>query len=67
MRTHEKIEKKVKKLERKLKLLNKYKDEVNFDVSNFSIPSSTCAEYDKDIKFVEGQLKTIYWLLDEEK
>ena len=64
MRTHEQIEKKVKKLERKLKLLNKYKDEVNFDVSNFSIPSATSDMYDKDIRFLEGQLKAIRWMLE---
>lgn len=66
MRTHEQIEKKIKKLERKLKLLNKYKDEVNFDVSNASIPSSDCVSYEKEIKYVEGQLKSISWLLDED-
>ena len=66
MRTFEQIEKKVKKLERKLKILHKYKDEINFDVSNFSIPAATCDLYDKDIKFVEGQLKAIRWILDED-
>ena len=66
MRTHEQIEKKIKKLERKLKLLIKYKDEVNFDVSNFRILAATCDMYDKDIRFVEGQLKAIRWMLDED-
>ena len=66
MRTHEQVEKKVKKLERKLKLLNKYKDEVNFDVSNASIPASDCISYEQEIKYVEGKLKAISWLLDED-
>lgn len=66
MRTHEQIEKKIKKLERKLKLLIKYKDEVNFDVSNFNIPASDCVSYEKEIKYVEGQLKAIRWMLDED-
>lgn len=65
MRTNEQIEKKVKRLERKLKLLNKYKDQVKFDVSNASIPASDYISYEKEVKYVEGQLKTIYWLLDE--
>lgn len=66
MRTNEQIEKKVNNLERKLKLLNKYKDQVNFDASNASIPASDYINYEKEIKYVEGQLKTISWLLDEE-
>lgn len=67
MRTNEQIEKKVKKLERKLKILNKYKDKVNFDVSNAGIPASDYMSYEKEIKYVEGQLKVISWLLDEEQ
>lgn len=66
MRTPKQIEKKVKKLERKLKILHKYREDVNFDVSNFSIPASDCVHYEKEIKYVEGQLKAIYWLLDED-
>ena len=66
MRTHEQIEKKIKKLERRLKLLNKYKDEVSFDVSNASVPVFDYINYEKEIKHVEGQLKSISWLLDED-
>lgn len=66
MRTYEQIEKKVKKLERKLKILRKALKDVNFDVSNFSIPASDGVEYRKEIIYVEGQLKAISWLLDED-
>jgi len=64
MRTSEQIEKKVKKLERKLKKLHKYLENVNFDVSNYNIPASDCVAYRKEIKYIEGQLKGISWLMD---
>ena len=67
MRTSEQIEKKVKKLERKLKTLHKYLENVNFDVSNYSIPASDCVAYRKEIKYIEGQLKAISWLMGEDK
>lgn len=67
MRTPEQIEKKVKKLERKLKLLHKYLESINFDVSNYSIPASEYEQVRKLIKYVEGQLKAISWLMDEGK
>ena len=64
MRTSEQIEKKLNKLERRLKLLNKYKDEINFGTSNAKIPASDYLSYEKDIRFVEGQIKAIYWVID---
>jgi len=67
MRTSEQIEKKVKKLERKLKKLHKYLENVNFDVSNYNIPASDCVAYRKEIKYIEGQLKGISWLMGEGK
>ena len=67
MRTHEQIEKKVKKLERKLKLLNKYKDGISFDTSNTNISASDYISYEKEIKYVDGQLKAIYWLLNGDR
>ena len=58
MRTPEQIEKKLKKLERKFRILHKYREDVNFDVSNFSIPASDCVHYEKEIKYVGGSIKS---------
>lgn len=66
MRTPEQIKKKICKLERRLKLLHKYRDEINYDVSNISISSSTYDAYTRDIEYVRGKLNGIKWLLDQE-
>ena len=66
MRTPEQIKKKISKLERRLKLLHKYRDEINYDVSNISVSSSTYDEYTRDIEYVRGKLNGIKWLLDQE-
>lgn len=66
MRTEEQIKNKVTKLKRRLGLLYKYRDEINFDVSNASIPSSEYEQYTKDIEYIRGKLKGITWVLDGE-
>ena len=42
-------------------------DEFIIDVSNYSIPASDCVAYRKEIKYIEGQLKGISWLMGEDK
>lgn len=60
MRTEDQIKKKISKIERKLKLLHKYRD----------IPASYRADdsyedYTKEIEFYKGKLKSLEWVLDE--
>ena len=67
MRTVAQIKKKVFKLERRLKLLYKYRESVNFmNPSNLRSSSSEYDEYTKDILNIEGKIKMLKWVLDEE-
>lgn len=67
MRTIDQIKKKVVKLERRLELLYKYRDKVNFmNPSNSRSSSSEYDEYTKDILNTEGKIKSLKWVLDEE-
>lgn len=67
MRTVAQIKKKVFKLERRLKLLYKYRESVNFmNPSNLRSSSSEYDEYTKDILNIEGKIKSLKWVLDEE-
>ena len=67
MRTDEQIHKKLHKLERRLKLLYKYRESVNFmNPSNLRSSSSEYDEYTKDILNIEGKIKSLKWVLDEE-
>ena len=68
MRTIDQIKKKIVKLERRLELLYKYRDEVNVtNVYNVRSSSSEYDEYTKDILNTEGKIKSLKWVLDEEK
>ena len=68
MRTIDQIKKKIVKLERRLELLYKYRDEVNAtNVYNVRSSSSEYDEYTKDILNTEGKIKSLKWVLDEEK
>lgn len=58
MRNEEQIKKKISKIERRLKLLHKYRD----------IPASyrtydSYEEYTKEIEFYNGKLKSLWWVL----
>lgn len=67
MRTVDQIKKKIVKLERRLELLYKYRDEVNFtNASNVRSSSSEYEDYTKDILNTEGKIKMLKWVLDEE-
>ena len=60
MRTEDQIKKNISKIERRLKLLYKYRD----------IPTSYRAddsyeEYTKEIEFYKGKLRALEWVLDE--
>ena len=69
MRTVAQIKKKVFKLERRLKLLYKYRESVNFmNPSNLRSSISEYDEYTKDILNIEGKIKikSLEWVLDEE-
>jgi len=67
MRTVAQIKQKVFKLERRLKLLYKYRESVNFmNPSNLRSSSSEYDEYTKDILNIEGKIKSLKWVLDEE-
>lgn len=67
MRTVAQIKKKVFKLERRLKLLYKYRESVNFmNPSNLRSSSSEYDEYTKDILNTEGKIEMLKWVLDEE-
>ena len=66
MRTVAQIKKKVFKLERRLKLLYKYRESVNFmNPYNLRSSSSEYDEYTKDILSIEGKIKSLKWVLDE--
>lgn len=67
MRTDEQIHKKLHKLERRLKLLYKYRESVNFmNPSNSRSSSSEYEDYTKYILNIEGKVKMLRWVLDEE-
>ena len=67
MRTVDQIKKKIVKLERRLKLLYKYRHEVNFtNASNVISSSSEYEDYTKDILNTEGKIKMLKWVLDED-
>lgn len=67
MRTIDQIKKKVVRLERRLKLLYKYRESVNFmNPSNSRSSSSEYEDYTKDILNTEGKIKMLKWVLDEE-
>ena len=59
MRTEDQIKKKISKLERRLKLLDKYKSNVNFDVLNVSIPVSDHEAYQRDIERIKGKIHSL--------
>ena len=66
MRTVAQIKKKVFKLERRLKLLYKYRESVNFmNPSNLRSSSSEYDEYTKDILNIEGKIKSLKWVLEQ--
>ena len=67
MRTLEQIQKKKAKLERKLKLLYKYRDKINFtNAYDVRASSSEYEEYNKEIMLVEGKIMSLSWVLDED-
>ena len=60
MRVEDQIKKKISKIEKRLKLLYKYRD----------IPASyrtddSYEEYTREIEFYNGKLKSLEWVLDE--
>ena len=67
MKTIDQIRKKVSRLERRLGLLYKHRANVNFTKAyDVRSSSSEYDEYTKDILNIEGKIKSLEWVLDEE-
>ena len=67
MRTLEQIQKKKAKFERKLELLYKHRNKIDFtNAYDVRASSSEYDEYTKEIMLVEGKIMSLSWVLDEE-
>lgn len=67
MRTLEQVQKKKVKLERKLELLYKHRNKIDFtNAYDVRASSSEYEEYNKEIMLVEGKIMSLSWVLDED-
>lgn len=67
MRTLEQFQKKKAKLERKLELLYKCRNKINFiNAYDVRASSSEYEEYTKEIMLVKGKIMSLSWVLDAE-
>ena len=67
MRTLEDTKKRKVKLERKLDRLYKYRNKINFtNAYDVRASSSEYDEYTKEILLIEGSVKSLSWVLDED-
>lgn len=63
MKSIEKIEKEIKSLEKRMKKLYQYRDELAFNKGNVNIVQSDYDLYTLDISIIQGKIEMLEWVL----
>lgn len=63
MKSVEKIEKEIKFLEKRMKKLYQYRDELDFNKGNVNIVQSDYDLYTLDISIIQGKVEILEWVL----
>lgn len=63
MKSVEKIEKEIKFLEKRMKKLYQYRDELDFNKGNVNTVQSDYDLYTLDISIIQGKIEMLEWVL----